>query len=265
MIKKPLFHKIYESGQGLLEYILILGLLAVIGAIGVHLVGNTTSANLEMLSPAFNQSSSANPGEEDGTGTPEVEQTEASEEETITLEGDLLAFDDFDDLKNWKKIDGPNCWKTDEGVLQVTKGDCTSVLKNNTLLPNDYWVNLANAKLVSGDGYGLMFRLSDEKNGFTGYSFQVDQGLGDKFVFRRYDKYGTELSQPLAIVSAPAGFDFNAAHNVSVNVIGDTFTAYIDGVKVLTAQDDTYSSGSTGLRTWGASHSEFDSFSVNSQ
>lgn len=243
---KICFKKI-ESGQGFLEYAVILALLVLISVFGARAIGNKSADNLSKLLPAFNQTSTDSPG---GSGGQLPENV-------------LLTSDEFDNLDDWKKINGPNCWKTVGGILQVTKGKCTSVLLNQTTLPDDYLVNMSMAQLLSGEGYGLMFRLNKEKESFTGYSFQVDSGYGNQFVFRRYDKNGTELGEPLATASFPAGFDVNAAHDVSVSVVGDTYIAYVDGVQVLTAVDDTYSSGGTGLRTWGESQSQFDGFSVS--
>jgi len=239
----------FEAGQGFLEYAVILALLVLISVFGARAIGNKSAANLAKLLPAFAQSSSGSSGGESGGAGQSPESV-------------LLTSDEFDNLDNWKKINGPNCWKTIGGVLNVTKGSCTSVLSNQTTLPDDYTVNMNMAQLLSGEGYGLMFRLSKDNESFTGYSFQVDHGYGDQFVIRRYDKNGTELGTPLAAASFPAGFDVNAAHDVSVSVVGDTYIAYVDGVQVLTAVDDTYSSGGAGLRTWGDSQSQFDGFSV---
>lgn len=238
------------SGQAIIEYVLILALIGLIGAVGIHLIGGSSAGGLEKLSALFGKSSrTTEPASDDGSP--------ASPETTYLT-------DEFDNLDNWFKINGPHCWKTSGGLLHTTKDNCTSVLMNTTSVPADYRVNLDMAQLLSGEGYGLMFRLSKSQSSFTGYSFQVDRGYGNKYVFRRYDKNGTELGVPLAVADPPAGFDFNASHQVSVSVVGNSFTAYVDGVQVLTASDSTYTSGNTGLRTWGMSESAFDGFSVTS-
>lgn len=219
-------------GQALLEYALILVLGVLVSLVGAHAMGLSVSDLSDKLGGIFNKSAS------------------------------ILVSDNFDDLDSWKKIYGPNCWGTSNGSLQTTKASCLSVLLNTTELPDDYKVTMDMAQLISGDGYGLMFRLSESQSRFTGYSFQVDHGYGNKFVFRRFDKSG-ELGKPLAVGTPPAGFDMNGEHKVEVAVNGDTFTAYIDGVEVLTASDSTYTSGSTGVRTWSTSQSNFSGFSVS--
>ncbi len=255
MKKKTVLIVECEPAQAFLEYALILALLVLIGVLGIHILGTISGSHLEKLDSAFNETASnpADNGANDGN---------SELEPTLPPDETIFVLDEFDNLDDWKKINGPNCWKTGGGVLSVSKGSCTSVLMNQAVLPDDYQISMQKAKLLNGLGYGLMFRLSKDENSFTGYSFQVDRGLGNQFVFRRYDKNGTELGQPLAAVPAPVGFDFTTAHSVEVSVVGDTFTAYVDGVQVLSAVDDTYPSGGSGLRTWGDSQSEFDGFSV---
>jgi hypothetical protein len=71
-----------------------------------------------------------------------------------------------------------------------------------------------------------------------------------------------ELGKPLAVGTPPTGFDFNAPHKVSVSVNGSNFTAYVDGVAVLSATDNTYTSGSSGLRVWDSTQAKFSGFTV---
>lgn len=239
-----------SSGQAIIEYVLVLALLGLIGAVGLHLMGGSSAGVFERIKEVFGG----------GQGTSEPASDNSSPASPVTT----YLTDEFENLNNWFKINGPNCWKTPNGALVTTKDTCTSVLMNTTSVPADYRVTMNMAQLLSGEGYGLMFRLSKSQNSFTGYSFQVDKGYGNKFVFRRYDKNGTELGQPLAVADPPAGFDFSAPHQVSVSVVGNSFTAYVDGVQVLTASDSTYATGNTGLRTWGKSESTFDGFSVTS-
>jgi fructan beta-fructosidase len=51
---------------------------------------------------------------------------------------------------------------------------------------------------------------------------------------------------------------------VQVVVQGDTYIAYVDGVKVLEARDSTYLEGGMGLRTWDNSTISVDQVTVNS-
>ena len=71
---------------------------------------------------------------------------------------------------------------------------------------------------------------------------------------------GREQS-PFGRINAP-DYDWNAIHNVSLQVNGNTFTTYIDDQEVISAIDDTYTSGAVGFRTWGSSKSSFDIISI---
>jgi hypothetical protein len=168
--------------------------------------------------------------------------------------------DDFNNLSGWNAIFGPNNWKIVDGKLTTTSSGDQWIMET-TSLPADYVINTT-AKLVSGGGYGVMFRLTPEGNSYGGYSFQLDSGIGNKFVLRKYVSNGAEVSTPIATANLPTGFDINTSHQVSISVIGSTYTAYVDGVKVMTATDSTYSSGGAGLRTWWTSQVQVDSFSV---
>lgn len=53
-----------------------------------------------------------------------------------------------------------------------------------------------------------------------------------------------------------------AERTVSVVVQGSEYTAYVDGVKVLTGTDKTFKSGGVGLRTWDGTEATFTEFTV---
>jgi hypothetical protein len=219
-------------GQGLIEYVIILLLGVLVSLTTLKLVGVDVKSLFEKTGGLFG----------------------AQEKVYIT--------DKFLNLNAWKVFQGQKCWKTENGILSTTLKSCDSRMLNTGTLPDDYQVTMDMAQLLSGDGYGIMFRLAESKGGYSGYSFQVDAGYGNKFVFRRYDVNGVELGKPLAVGSPPAGFDFNAPHKVSVSVIGSNFTAYVDGVAVLNATDSTYTSGSSGLRVWDSTQAKFSGFTV---
>ncbi|KAF0112118.1 MAG: hypothetical protein FD147_385 [Chloroflexi bacterium] len=232
MKKENRSYKKNKSGQGIIEYLLIVVLAVMASLAGLKVAGVNVNNLLEKASGLFGQ-----------------------QEETYLT-------DSFMNLNSWKSYFGQNCWKAENGILSTTKKSCDSRILNTTDLPDDYQVNMDMAQLVSGDGYGITFRLTKSLGSYAGYSFQVDPGYGNKFIFRRYDEKGVELAKPLAIGNPPAGFDFNAPHKVSVSVKGNTFKAYVDGALVLTATDSTYTSGGVGLRVWDNTQAKFSDFSV---
>lgn len=126
----------------------------------------------------------------------------------------------------------------------------------------DYSVALNGANLSSGWGYGLMFRAELTPNGMTGYVFQYDPGYSPgAFIIRKWVN-GRELNPPIAVARAPSYDWYGEPHDIRVDVKGNTFTAYVDGVAVLTAADSTYTSGGSGLRTWDNTRVCFDQFGM---
>ncbi|MCX6363474.1 MAG: DUF1080 domain-containing protein [Actinobacteria bacterium] len=105
-----------------------------------------------------------------------------------------------------------------------------------------------NATLNSGPGYGVYFR-SDGQAAITGYCFQFDPGLGNKFVVRKVNA-GAETG-PIATASMPAGFSiYGTAHAITISAVGSHIVCKVDGVTVLDFNDSTFASGSAGLRGW---------------
>ena len=221
---------VFKKGQGVIEYVLLLLLLAVITTSTLKLTGVNLSDTFTRISTA------------------------------ISGKSKVLFNDQFNDLSGWNSIFGPNSWKVVNGYLTNTSVGDERIMAYGDL-PNDYVINTT-AQLVSGNGYGVMFRLTQMGSNYGGYSFQIDPGYGNKFVLRKYSTNGTEISTPIAVSNPPAGFNFNAFHQVSVSVVGSTYTMYVDGVKVMTATDSTYTSGGAGLRTWSTSQIKVDNFSA---
>ena len=122
----------------------------------------------------------------------------------------------------------------------------------------DFQVNTT-ATLDSGSGYGVYFRATGtSKTKITGYVFQYDPGVGNKFIVRKVVN-GTE-SAPIATGAMPAGFSiYGATHDVSVSAVGTHIVCQVDGKAVLDFNDSTFSSGGTGLRSWGGAAVSFAS------
>jgi len=219
-----------QKGQGLVEYVLILFLLGVISVSSLKVAGVNVQSTYDKVYQALGGKS-----------------------------GDYLD-ENFNDLTGWKAIFGPNNWKIVDGYLTTTSSGDQRIMES-TNLPSDYVINTS-AQLLNGGGYGVMFRLTQSGNKFGGYSFQLDSGYGNKFVLRKYTSNGSEVKTPIAVANPPAGFDFNAPHNVTVKVVGNNFTMLVDGTQVMTASDSTYTSGGAGLRTWWTSQVKVDNFNV---
>lgn len=156
----------------------------------------------------------------------------------------------------WEVKDDQMC--TSHGALSFN--GCTM---NDGSSNKDYTIKLDGATLKRGNGYGVFFRTTKPDKRFNGYTFQYDPGYaGGAFIFRKW-VHGREL-RPFAVTSA-RGYDwYNTPRDIEIVVKGNTFTAYIDGEAVLTGTDDTYSEGGVGLRSWDGTQVCFDRFAIGS-
>ena len=124
----------------------------------------------------------------------------------------------------------------------------------------DYNVDVT-ATLESGSGYGVYYR-ADSNPKITGYVFQYDQGVGNKFIVRTVVN-GVEQSTPLQSVKMPSDFSiYNTQHDISISLQGSQQTIKVDGQTVLSFTDTTFTQGNAGLRSWGGSSVVFDAVTV---
>jgi len=166
----------YRRGQGFVEYILLVLLLGIISASALKITGVDVG---DLFTSVAN---------------------------TLSNKSNTVFADTFSDLSNWKSIFGPNRWSVLDGNLVTTSAGDQRIMETSNL-PNDYVITTT-AQLLSGGGYGIMFRLTPSGSSYAGYSFQLDEGYGNKFVLRKYSANGTEISTPIAVSNPPAGFDF---------------------------------------------------------
>ncbi len=162
------------------------------------------------------------------------------------------------DLLDWEVYKG-NC--TEEGGRVCCQN--WGYFFANDFFGEDYTVQVSQAHLTQGMGYGLFFRTQRDKSGFDGYNFQYDPGYGSgAFLFRKWVN-GYELP-PIAREYAPHDYDwYSSPRAVKIHISGDTFTAFIDGEEVLSVTDDSYQSGGVGVRVWGNSHLCIERISVS--
>jgi Flp pilus assembly pilin Flp len=176
----------------------------------------------------------------------------------------LLLTDNFDDLDGWSFVQG-NGWENQDGQLCVTQGGEHRGFTGDETWA-DYAVTVDQSELAQGDGYGVYFRASNEPN-INAYVFQYDPGYrggpypNGAFLIRTVVNGGER--SPIAVAAAPTDFEWNnVRRSIRIDVQGNTYTVFIDGTQVLQAQDDTYSEGRVGLRTWDGSRACFDDLSV---
>ncbi len=186
--------------------------------------------------------------------------------------------------KDWVPVSGgiwKNSWATTpEGQLvgntDQKKAGATAILLNKKL-GDDFSVTLDMGQVVNTtnknpnaavyNGFGIIFRASNPSK-LNGYMFEIEQvktGQPAYLYFREWqngNQIGSNQTGNLAYAPVPKGFDLSNPGQIRLDVSGDTFTAYINGVKVLEARDDTFKSGSLGLAVNQGSKATINDLSV---
>ncbi len=165
----------------------------------------------------------------------------------------------------WNKVVGSE-YEFGDGYLKIggMEGEHRIFAGDETW--TDYTIE-ANATLEDGSwGYGIYFRATDPNN-TNAYIFQYDQRYGSgAFLFRKIVN-GREKS-PFAKVYArdtSFGKDFDwydSERNITVEVVGNEYRAYVDDELVVVGTDDDYNHGMVGLRTWSKSSAIFNDITV---
>ena len=177
----------------------------------------------------------------------------------------VLFNTNFASMAGLKTLSGN--WSIVNGQLVAPKDKNGQATGGGLVFGDTAWTDVQldiNATLTSGPGLGVFFR-SDGKVSpsnaagiNSGYCFQVDPGLGNKFVVRKWVN-GVE-SAPIAIANMSGSFiaSMNTApHDIRVSAVGDHMVITVDGASVLDFHDSTYASGSAGLRAWYGSNVNF--------
>lgn len=220
-----------ECGVSLTEYAIIIAVIAVVAVGALQLLG-------DRMEGQFDQASNTMAGVDlsGGGDGPKMQ-------------------DDFGNMGKWDVVKGK--WAVEDGRLVNPKKSNAMIFAK--MSGSDYVISLGSAKMLTGNGYGVFFRADGEKK-VNGYTFEFDPGYKRKgaFIMREW-KNGK--SKPFAVSYAP-GFDWKDNHEVRIAVKGKQFSALVDGKQVLSGSDDTYGSGTVGLRTRSGTQTSFDNFSV---
>lgn len=149
-------------------------------------------------------------------------------------------------------------WNVANGTLSNKPGQENRIAFGDTSW-KDYELKVS-AVLTTGNGYGIYYRADGNPN-ITGYVFQYDPGLGNKFVVRKVVD-GVEQS-PFQTASMPAEFPiYNQSHDISIAVVGDRTVIKMDNQTIMDFRDSSFASGSGGFRTWGSTEANFDNLTV---
>jgi Flp pilus assembly pilin Flp len=139
------------------------------------------------------------------------------------------------------KAGGGSCAVCQGGSLkpfnQCSTG-CTNGISKFSSPLNSQDVNFSATATLTGNGFGVWLRAtpptSGTGNASSGYTFQVDPGAGNKFLVKVWLADGTASDVTLkgSDVGFPAGFDTTAAHDLSLNLVGNNLSVTVDGTKI---------------------------------
>jgi hypothetical protein len=164
-----------------------------------------------------------------------------------------LFDDNFDDgnVSEWTTIGGT--WGVENG--EYSQNDTTQDETFQSYIGNTSWGNyliLGKVKMMNGTKAGIMGRWQNESN-FYLFWFANDTGFS---IYKRVNDVYYRLNGNFSLTpNASKWYQFKAI------LYNNTLTFVIDGIGVLNATDDSFSSGKIGLKTY-ATHAHFDNISV---
>ena len=231
-----------SKGQGLVEYGLVLVLVALVTGITVTVFGDSLADLYADIISGFNDKSASQatvtPTEEVVEDEEVAEQTDICGNETSTEKAWKISSSD----KKEATFDGQLCLSNIKDDEITAFNQCSAGKE----VPDDYDLVLSGADLKDGE-YGVLFRVQNTGYKTSGYSLQYDE-TKDAYLLIKLDK---GISTTLAVGNVPDFSPYTTSHDLSVEVNGSTITAYVNGVQILNVVDDSYSSGSTGLQVFG--------------
>lgn len=196
--------------------------------------------------------------------------------------------EEFNNLNNWTRGTNGNAWTTSGGKLINNDPGSRSqlFLKSIPETQNDYSVELNKADLsrASDRGYGVYFRSTGSGSTLDGYCLQYDPGMehystnGRGFVIRKINNGNEDnLYNPFASFYPSTlrpndpnyayflSFDWAAPHDLKLEVVGNKYTVYIDGRKIMEVNDahPIQTSGTVGLKAWDGDGLSIDSLKVS--
>jgi Flp pilus assembly pilin Flp len=235
-----------RKGQGIVEYAVILGLIALVvvfalGAMGIS-VGDVYAAIVQALG-----------GEVDCK---------------TYYHSDFGTPPTWTEIKNsfWGKF---GSWQVQDGKLVSPR---SGAMLLNEYSGSDYNISLSGIRLENHasawNGYGVMFRSSlDAKNRLNGYMFEFERRTRKEPVTMYFSYWvnGTQVVMtPPGKMTIPANSGWDNPANLSISVQGDTFVASMNGKKIMEVTDpkNLYTEGAVGLASNAGSSIVVDDVAV---
>jgi len=233
------------KAQGLVEYALLLLLVAVVTGLGLSAAGVSIPEVYNQVITGFQGGGENGAGGEQPACLPLAQAGE-----------DWTAFYD----KFWRGGITP------EGLGYQVCPLCGGLVPGFT--GSDYQIDLSGVQVgnvrPTWNGYGVAFRSEYGKQGLNGYTFEIERVNKNAPVQIYFSKWvnGKQIKPPLSVQNLPADFDWNTPPDISVKAEGDTFTAYVGGKPVLQASDQTFTEGGAGVISNYGTQLSFSDFQV---
>ncbi|MGC8879218.1 MAG: hypothetical protein ACP5R2_08335 [Anaerolineae bacterium] len=241
-------HPSHYTGQGIIEYALILALLAAVAVLALSAMGVSLQNVLSEVVSALG-----------GLG---VEQPPSCE---------VFYQSQFDrGINEWyqlKKGLWSGKWHNIAGKMV---GDPLAAALLKPVNQADYVVTAESIELKkirdSYQGFALIFRAPALAGDLEGYMFEFEKKNAADAGLMYFSKWvhGYQVFPPLASAAVPADFNWNNVQQMRITVRGDVFTAFINGREVLRVRDATYTQGYVGMAVNYGSRAAVGNFSVTS-
>ena len=142
-------------------------------------------------------------------------------------------------------------WNADGTVLTLPTG---AVLNTATAAQLRNGTFAATVQLgPTSNGAALAFRGTQGPNDYSGFTYQIDPGAGNRLLIRQWTN-GSE--SVLKYMDLPTGTDIRGSNNLQLDLSGDNWTAKLNGQTVgngtlpANSNGTVYDGTSYGFRTW---------------
>lgn len=227
-----------HNGQGLVEYVVLIGLVSLISILALQLLGVNLSESFSLLNQTI--------------GSPSTEKSQDPDPLLYSTHFES-GLNDWEDIK-WSRKSSKN-WTTENSKL-ISSQFSGIFLQNKSF--NDFTYHIRDIDLsITGSswhGFSVFFRATNIPK-ITGYSFRIQRpnrkDPGRIYLSRWSNGY--QITPFIEIKVPEADFDWEGLHTIEVTASGSSLSASIDGAIVLQTDDETFSAGSVGIYTHGGS------------
>jgi Flp pilus assembly pilin Flp len=235
------------QGQGLVEYAIIIVLVALVAILGLLLLSDTATQWLMQTACAVG-----------GIGC-------GANDDTIAID-----FGKDEALQGWmvgEFIGRDREFWVEDGRLHSDPG---AFMLYRNYAGRDYTAIAVEPRLETfrpdvNQGFSVAFRAEDINGRLNGYTFRIYHNVnsGQQAIYFSKVVEGRTMWPALNWSRLPDTFDWQQPGDVKIEVVGNTFTAYINGQQVMQASDDTFESGQAGLVNMGNSDFSFKGFIID--